>query len=346
MLGALRRGAQLVTSSILSALGGKTFAQKTAHIVGVTEFTLVGPAGVVAVDTTMLAGATPAISLGGAASTSEGGYIAVIEPNFVLAGTPVAGLTQEIVDGVTVNSVDIIDLVTGEPVETPDGAQVFGLLQAWDDPLGTTVDGVAVAAAAVENLQISFTYWSKAVPAVLTAYNLPIGQYGFRPSIHHRLAYLSYIALLVGGDPLPDIATSVFHIPTFTGALYSDYPLGAVVVADDTGEERTVGPASWAKPVNIGHTVVDTATYDTTATDRRLAVTRTIAGACAITIRTVDIIEGREFDIGDEGYNAGTNNITIVGQAGELIQNQASLILNRDGESAVLYVRGGALHIR
>jgi len=218
VLGSFRRGAQLITSSILSALGGKTFAQRVAHEQGVSEFTLGAPVDVVAVDATMMPGAPTILALGGAASLAEGGYVAVVEPNFVVAGTPVAGLTQVLDHNVAVNAVELFDLATNEPVETAAGEEVFGLLQAWDD--ATTIDGVAVAAAAVENTQISFVYWSKAIPAVLTAYTLPAGQYGFRPARNHRLAYLDYSALLTGGDLLPDILTAEkFYLGEFTSNL-------------------------------------------------------------------------------------------------------------------------------
>lgn len=282
--------------------GGKSFAQRVAHSVGVTEFTLGAPADVVAVDDTMLPGATPIIALGGDASLAEGGYVAVIEPNFVVAGTPVAGLTTESVDNVEVNGVDVFNLATGEEIETVDGSLVFGLLQALDDV--SSVDGVAVAAAAAENLQISFVYWDKSTPSVLTSYTLPTGSYGFRVAANHNFLSLSYSALLAGGDLLPDLSS---------------------------GGNATV-------------TEVTTATYNTTATDQILSVTRTTTGACAITIRTADIVDGREIEIVDEGLNAGTYNITIVGQGGELIQGLPTLTLDRDGEGVQLYARNGALY--
>ena len=47
--------------------------------------------------------------------------------------------------------------------------------------------------------------------------------------------------LYVNGYKHPD----PIHIDTFTGVAYTEYPLGYVVTAEDTGELRVVGPASW-----------------------------------------------------------------------------------------------------
>lgn len=48
-------------------------------------------------------------------------------------------------------------------------------------------------------------------------------------------------AMWVNGHPYPD----PIHITTFTGHVYTEFMLGALVVADDTGECRVRGPSGW-----------------------------------------------------------------------------------------------------
>jgi len=243
MLGAVRHGLQLVSSAIASALGAKTFAQRVPVHVGTTEFTLGAPAQGVVVDVTMLPGGVGTFAIGGPASTNDGGYEAVVSAGFNVPGTETPSAADYLaIDDAIINAVEIFD-DRGEKVETPDGEQVFGLLQAE----ATVADGDAVAAAAVENAQISFVYRPHATPGLpnMALYDLPDGDYSYGLKLHRRIHNLSYISLIVGADPLPDVATSVYYIPTFSGVSYTSFPVGSLVVATDVGRLREVGPNAW-----------------------------------------------------------------------------------------------------
>ena len=80
-------------------------------------------------------------------------------------------------------------------------------------------------------------------------------------------------------------------------------------------------------------------------TDDILLVTYTGTGACTITIPTAQIVAGRSIRIIDSGGNASVNNITVVGQGGELISGSASAILSGDYNSIDLTFSATAMFI-
>lgn len=233
-----------------SFVGGPVVATKAPYVVGTTQFTLGAPAqGVLAPDT-MFPGGAGSVALGGSASTAYGGYNAVLQPTFSRGVLTVATTTQ-ITDNDIVNSVEILDAATNEEIETPNGEVVFGLLQAASLPApvpGPVADGDAIAANPNENLQISFAYRTKANPTILALYSLPAGTYRVAYTIHSQTVNLPYSSILRGASPLPDLVTAVFHVATFTGVPYTNFPTGSVVVANDSGLSREVGPVSWIVP--------------------------------------------------------------------------------------------------
>ena len=84
---------------------------------------------------------------------------------------------------------------------------------------------------------------------------------------------------------------------------------------------------------------VDAATYDVDEFDYILHVTYTATGTVAITIPTVLVSEGRRFVIKDAGA-AGTNNITVDAEGGELIDGETTQIISGDYDSMSLYSDG------
>ena len=84
-------------------------------------------------------------------------------------------------------------------------------------------------------------------------------------------------------------------------------------------------------------------TYSMTATDDILLVN--CLSACTITIPTAYILNGKGIIIKDASFNSSVNNITIVGQASELIDGETSLILNEDGNSYTLVFNNSAMFI-
>lgn len=155
----------------------------------------------VLVNASMLVGGAGIIAVG-AGSTAEGGYIAADESNFTVAGTLGVGLSQAADgDSILLNRVDIINHVTNETVEN-DGSIVFGLLQT----ITGTGDGTAVAAAASENLQISFV---KIPPGsdVTESVTLPSGKYHFGLMRQRCFFSLPKGGLISGVQSLPDSIT-------------------------------------------------------------------------------------------------------------------------------------------
>ena len=153
------------------------------------------------VDSAKLVGGAGTIAVG-AGSTDEGGYIAADEANFTVAGTLGVGLSQAADgDSILLNRVDIINHVTNETVEDA-GSMIFGLLQT----ITGTGDGTSVAAAASENLQISFV---KIAPGsdVTEAVTLPSGKYHFGLMRQRCFYSLPKGGLISGVQSLPDSIT-------------------------------------------------------------------------------------------------------------------------------------------
>ena len=85
-------------------------------------------------------------------------------------------------------------------------------------------------------------------------------------------------------------------------------------------------------------TTVNAATYDLLTTDYILHVTYTATGAVtSLTLPTAQVVDGRIIIIKDAGNNAGTNNITIDTEGGQTIDGSATLVLNGNGDSVMLY---------
>lgn len=92
-------------------------------------------------------------------------------------------------------------------------------------------------------------------------------------------------------------------------------------------------------------TVVAAATYTVLATDKKLHVTYAAIGACVITIPTALVTSKFEILIKDGAGNANINNITIVGQGGELIDGSASWLIDGSYDWIRLYSDGSNLFI-
>lgn len=182
----------------LRQIHDKKLAFRSPITPGTTDFTLGGSVGVVAIDAAKLVGGAGIIAVG-PSSNAEGGYIAADEANFTVAGTPSAGLSTAFDgDGILLNKVDIIDDATNEPPSDA-GTTVFGLLQT----VTGTGDGTAVAAAASENLQVSFVKIDPGTEAI-TAVNLPAGTYHFGLTRQRSFYALSRGSIISGVDGLPD----------------------------------------------------------------------------------------------------------------------------------------------
>ena len=162
------------------------------------SFTLGAGAGGVLVSSAMVAGGAGTIAVG-PSSVEDGGYQAAAEANFTIAGTLGVGLsTAASVAGVVLNRVDIFTGADNDPV-LDSGSQVFGLLHA----LNGTADGTSIAAAASENLQLSFVKIDPATDAIV-AVTVPAGTYQFRLPLTQCFYSLDRGALLSGGL-LPDV---------------------------------------------------------------------------------------------------------------------------------------------
>jgi len=165
-----------------------------------TQGTDVTAAGVL-IDAAKLSGGAGTIAVG-AGSTNEGGYIAAVEANFTVAGTLGVGLSQAADgDSILLNRVDIIAHRTNEVIES-NGSLIFGLLQT----ITGTGDGTSVAAAASENLQISFV---KITPGsdVTESVTLPSGKYHFGLMRQRCFYSLPKGGMISGVQSLPDSIT-------------------------------------------------------------------------------------------------------------------------------------------
>ena len=88
-------------------------------------------------------------------------------------------------------------------------------------------------------------------------------------------------------------------------------------------------------------TVLNAATYTIVDADNLLHITYTsTAAVTALTIPTAQALVGRKIIFKDAGGNASTNNITIVTEGGELIDGQATYVMNSNYESITLYSDG------
>jgi len=299
------------------------------------QFTTVGAVQGVVIPDTALFGGAGTISIGALASLEIGGYASVVDAGFAVAGTAVPSVTTQLaVSGAIVNVAELIDAATGDHIETENGEEVFGLLQS----ITGSVDGDAVAANPNETLQISFVYRTLAAPATLALYTMDnnITCY-FRLRLNWYLAAVPYEAFVTGSVGELEILTQVFHIPTFTGAVYTDYPLASVVVAEDTGEQRTVGPTSWVSPRDLRITTVSVASYLTTVDDDFLAVDRTLAGLCTVELATALLaIPGKTISVKDIG-DADTFAISVVGESGETVEGDAVWPIEGSGEEYEFY---------
>jgi len=81
--------------------------------------------------------------------------------------------------------------------------------------------------------------------------------------------------------------------------------------------------------------VVNTPTY--TIADLHSRIHVIYAGACEITVPTALLTDIFTTVVKDGVGNASVNNITIVGEGGELIDGESSLIINSDYDAVNLY---------
>jgi hypothetical protein len=88
---------------------------------------------------------------------------------------------------------------------------------------------------------------------------------------------------------------------------------------------------------------VNTAVYTVTELHSRLHVV--YSGACIITIPTALMTDNFTVLIKHGSGSASVNNITIVGEGGELIDGEASLIINSNYDAVNLYSDGTNLFI-
>jgi len=190
-------------------------------------FTLGALLGGVLVSSAMVAGAAGIIAVG-PASIQNAAYVAADEANFTVAGTLGIGLSQAAsAAGAVLNEVSIFVDGTNDP-PLDGGSRVFGLLQV----INGTSDGTAIAAAASENLQISFVKVDPGTDAIV-AVSLPAATYQFRLPFQQCFYDLDPGALL--GGVLPDVIDPGSTIPR--------RPFRHIDV--------TSGPASTGDPLNI-----------------------------------------------------------------------------------------------
>ena len=104
---------------------------------------------------------------------------------------------------------------------------------------------------------------------------------------------------------------------------------------------------TWIKtklPQNI--TTVNVAAYTVLSSDNILHVLYTQTGAVTITVPTALITAGfTGKPIVDAGFNAGTNNITIVGEGGELVDGGASYIIDSNKGAANIYAKNNQIFV-
>lgn len=80
-----------------------------------------------------------------------------------------------------------------------------------------------------------------------------------------------------------------------------------------------------------------------TADDYRLFVKRVVGAPTALTLPVG--FSGAEFVIKDALFDARTNNITITGTGGELIDGEENFVINRDGQSITIVFHDGAWYV-
>ncbi len=215
-----------------------------------SNFTIAGgPDPGVLVDASLFEGGAGTIGVG-AGSVEDGGYTAALEANFTIAGTLGAGLSTIVdSDGTLLNTVSILDAATNDHVDTAAGEQIFGLLHA----LTGSADGVAIAAAASENLQISFVFIDKATD-VITATTLPDATYHFAPTRQRNFQSMNR-GMVLNDGALPSIID-----PSGQGTKLPirefDIPVGPAVTANDvlniqTGVFTTFGATAVVHSVGL-----------------------------------------------------------------------------------------------
>jgi hypothetical protein len=233
----------------LKQIHDKAFVFRSPITPGTNDFTLGASASGVLVDASLLVGGSGVIAVGPSSST-EGGYVAADEANFTVAGTLGVGLsTAKDGDGVLLNKVDVIDDATNEP-PSDGGVTVMGLLQT----VTGTGDGSAVAAAASENLQISFFKIDPGTD-LITAVSLPAGTYHFGLPRQRSLYTLARGAIMSGVDALPDAigpSTADLRLPfrhfDLVGAIAALDPLNIQTGVFTTAGAQTVF-ASFGTPI-------------------------------------------------------------------------------------------------
>lgn len=101
------------------------------------------------------------------------------------------------------------------------------------------------------------------------------------------------------------------------------------------------GTTKLAGGVKHNVTTVNAATYDLLVSDYILHVTYTTTGAVtSLTLPTAQTEAGRTIIIKDAGLNAGTFNITIDTEGGELIDGLPTYTISSNAESVTLYSDG------
>jgi len=120
---------------------------------------------------------------------------------------------------------------------------------------------------------------------------------------------------------------------TGTKASTTSTATGGFLSAVSTDESLDgIGTAGDPLTSRIAATDVATGTYTVLSTDVALNVA--VGAVCAITIPTAEIAKnGRMLRITNTGDDAMINNITIVGEGGELINGSASFVINGNGDS-------------
>ena len=135
---------------------------------------------------------------------------------------------------------------------------------------------------------------------------------------------------------------------TITDTLYSAGSLmidvssavaGGSFTVDVDGNVVISGSLTTGTPSVTAVTVVSTATYDLLTADDVLHVTRTATGACAITLKTDQVIDGRKFTLKDAA-TASVNNITIDTEGAELIDGAATVVISSDLSALGFYCDG------
>ncbi len=179
--------------------------------------------------------------------------------------------------------------------------------------------------------------------------------------LHLELADATHPGIIAG--------TSVAQtlVPTFTFSNAATFTLGATMSSTLAMGSNTIS-GSWtaggsltlgstaASTLALGNTTGNTTiagsaqyttrtlaaatlTIDTTTTDYEVLVTYTATGSCAITLPAPTA--GRQLYIKDAGFNAATNNITILQHASEKIENVAgTYTMATSGESVELTSNG------